>query len=425
MKFFCLLLLFPWLFVQESTAQQNRFLYLQTENSQPFYVRLNNIVYSSSNSGYVIIPKLKDGRYEFTVGFPGNKWPVQHLAYTIDKKDAGFILKNFGDKGWGLFHLQTLDVIMANAGTEKKETGIPEDDSFAGTLSQVVGADLSSPVTVEKNEPAKESTASIAEKKDEPIELGEIKITEVKVSTAAVEGKSATDATNAGSTETINTNSSAAGIERILSNTSAEGTDLVYVDRSAGKADTIRIFIPSPKAEEAAITQQKEGVIPEQPAASQPVAKKEVAAEQKGSTKKKKEKIKEPAFIEMELPADTASQQVASSAQTEPAKTTLVIPNSNCRANADDRDFLKLRKNMAAKRNAESMIAAARKDFRNRCYSVEQVKHLSALFLEDANKYMFFDAAYPSVHDFSNFPSLVSELKDPYYITRFEAMIRK
>ncbi len=400
MRIFSLILSFSLIFCVDLTAQQNRFLYIQTENSQPFYVRVNNVVYSSSNSGYVIIPKLKDGRYDLTVGFPKNEWPLQNVSVTIDSRDAGYMLKNFGEKGWGLFNLQSLDVTMANAGPGKTQGQVPEDDSFAGTLSQVVGADLSTPVAVvDKSAPA-------IVKKEEPVkEVKEVK-EETEPAMTVVPKEAA---------------SQPGSIQKLLSTSSDEGIDIVYLDNSGNTSDTIRIFIPAPR---------KEADVKEKQPVSEPVAAKKdpvigKAADPAKKKGKDKEKTKEPEFIEMDLATDSVAKQTEVSVQQESQPPSITIPNSNCRSNADDRDFLKLRKNMAGKRSAESMVDAARKDFRSRCYSVEQVKHLSALFLDDAGKYMFFDAAYPSVHDFSNFPSLVSELKDPYYITRFEAMIRK
>ena len=44
-------------------SQQDFFVYLQADNHQLFYVRLNNKVYSSTESGYLIIPKLADSSY--------------------------------------------------------------------------------------------------------------------------------------------------------------------------------------------------------------------------------------------------------------------------------------------------------------------------------------------------------------------------
>ena len=97
--------------------------------------------------------------------------------------------------------------------------------------------------------------------------------------------------------------------------------------------------------------------------------------------------------------------------------------NSDCKTNASDDDFFKLRKKMAAEKNDEAMVKVAKKAFRTRCFSTDQVKNLSSLFLKDEGRYNFFDAAYPFVSDSAVFPSLENQLTDPYYITRFKAMI--
>jgi hypothetical protein len=98
--------------------------------------------------------------------------------------------------------------------------------------------------------------------------------------------------------------------------------------------------------------------------------------------------------------------------------------NSDCKSSATEEDFLKVRKKMIAQKDENEMISAAQKLFRQKCYSTEQVKNLSVLFLKDDSKYKFFDAAYPFVHDTDNFESLEAQLTDPYFISRFKAMIR-
>ncbi|MDQ2862940.1 MAG: hypothetical protein M3R50_04675, partial [Bacteroidota bacterium] len=60
-----------------ASAQQDHFIYLQTENTQPFYVKVNNKLISSSAMGYVIIPKLNDGDYTLHIGFPKNEFPEE------------------------------------------------------------------------------------------------------------------------------------------------------------------------------------------------------------------------------------------------------------------------------------------------------------------------------------------------------------
>jgi hypothetical protein len=94
-----------------------------------------------------------------------------------------------------------------------------------------------------------------------------------------------------------------------------------------------------------------------------------------------------------------------------------------CMDIATDRDFQRLGRSMAAERNDERMIAHARKSFRVKCFSTEQIRALSALFQTSAAKYQFFDAAYLHVTNRGNFASLASEIKDDYYSRRFKALI--
>lgn len=97
-------------FCSFSNGQSKYFVYLQTEPAQPFYIKINNQNISANTSGYLILPQLKDGDYKLTVGFPQNKYPEQTFDFKIDSKDKGYLIKNFGNEGWGLFDLQTMSV---------------------------------------------------------------------------------------------------------------------------------------------------------------------------------------------------------------------------------------------------------------------------------------------------------------------------
>jgi len=68
-------------------------------------------------------------------------------------------------------------------------------------------------------------------------------------------------------------------------------------------------------------------------------------------------------------------------------------------------------------------VASAKKTFKTKCFTTEQIKNLGALFLTSSGKYQFFDAAYLHVTDPENFSSLESEIKDDYYLKRFKALI--
>ena len=80
---------------------------------------------------------------------------------------------------------------------------------------------------------------------------------------------------------------------------------------------------------------------------------------------------------------------------------------------------------MALQTTEEAKMKEARKVFKNKCFTTSQIKGLSTLFLSDAERYKFFDVSYNVVTDVQLYSSLENELIDPYYITRFKAMLRK
>lgn len=156
----------------QTFGQQDYFIYLQTDNNQTFYLRSNNTVYSSTASGYLILAKLPDSAASITIGFAKAAFPEQQFSVPVNRRDAGYLLKNFGEKGWGLFNLQTMAVIMnSNAAQEKKSpeiTGIRKNDAFSLLLANAVN---DTAVLYVANKPVKvlpPEPAAAAEKKMEP-----------------------------------------------------------------------------------------------------------------------------------------------------------------------------------------------------------------------------------------------------------------
>ena len=99
--------------------------------------------------------------------------------------------------------------------------------------------------------------------------------------------------------------------------------------------------------------------------------------------------------------------------------------NSDCKGFASNEDFLKLRKKMASENSDDNMFKVAKKTLHSKCFSTEQIKNLSFLFLTNEGKYRFFDLAYQFASDSDQYITLQSQLTDSYYINRFKAMIHK
>ncbi|MBK8952243.1 MAG: hypothetical protein IPM85_08125 [Chitinophagaceae bacterium] len=61
---------------------------------------------------------------------------------------------------------------------------------------------------------------------------------------------------------------------------------------------------------------------------------------------------------------------------------------------------------MAAAEGDDDMINEARKACKSKCFSVQQIKNLSTMFLNEEGKYRFFDAVYNCSSDQEKYPSL-------------------
>jgi hypothetical protein len=373
------------------TAQLNHFIYLQTEGKQPFYAKLDKKVFSSSASGYLIIPKLKDGNYNITIGIPKSGNNEQTYTCNINNKDVGYLIKNFEEKGWGLFNLQTLDVVMAGSNAAKTEVAKTEKtDDFSNMLSEVV------------NDPSikHQEKAPAKQKEEAPVLVQEDKSVVHNVGRSTVVKQKVTPG--------------------------KYGMVVAYIDITGDKQDTIQIFIPIEKENLVATSPlqeiksiEKSGTTEENGTVAPPEDDKQVEIKENTQQEQKKEAIEtDKKFLPIEVKTVPG---IDAAAETSPA---VQMINSDCKSNATEEDFLKLRKKMASADVEDEMMATAQKFFKAKCYTTEQVKNLSVLFLKDTGKYKFFDLAYPFVSDSSNFPSLENQLTDTYYISRFKAMVR-
>ncbi|MGC4036443.1 MAG: DUF4476 domain-containing protein [Chitinophagaceae bacterium] len=417
-------------------SQRLYFIYLQTESKQAFFVKMDEKLYSSTASGYLILSRLKDSTYNFTIGFAGNQSSEQKFTCAINKKDHGYLVKNFGEKGWGLQDLQTASVQMAANAVDKQNgtTSVPvnaftellskaADDS---TLKQkivlaeekkpetVVAATEKKVAAVDSNTTAKvnnavKPVADSVKKQVETIKESSNKTTTDKPGalvksipdtvekkeatviakqdekkpqeTAAVENKVVKEmpgAMNVSSTEPY----SRPKIIRKSESSTTEGLGITYVEtQPGGGQDTIKILIPADAKATTAINTVKA----------------------------------DPAVIQQPAPVEATTKKDGDSKK---------ASVNNCKLTASDADFYKLRKKMASENSDVSMINEANKIFKTKCFTSAQIKNLSSMFLGDGGKYNFLDAAYAHVSDGENYPALESELKDPYFINRFKAMLR-
>lgn len=403
-------------------VQSKYFVYLQTEPAQPFYIKVNGQQINANASGYLILPQLKDGDYKLIVGFPQTKTPEQSFNFKIDSKDKGYLIKDYGAEGWGLLDLQSMAMQKANLPSEKKEVEVAKVTPKPVPADPVVEA---KPKIEEKKEPvAAEGVSdftkmlsqaandpSLLEKpKPEPVE--EKIVQEVK---PKVEEKKEDAIASINSEKPKNTGTIADGEKKVMDEAniiavskSQDGLTVVYKNTDeAGKPDPITIFIP----------EEKKPVVEEKKLAEVPV----VADKPEVANQENKTPIEVTTTSVTPIGTDIAKTVI------EPKPATEVVQKlpSNCKAVASEDDFLKLRRAMANESNDENMIMQAKLSFDTKCYTTEQVKYLSSMFLSNAGKFHFFEAAKGHVSDAANFASLGALIKDQNYKDRFNALIQQ
>lgn len=433
-RFICSVLLLALCSV--AFSQKVYFIYLQSEAEQPFFVKINEKTYNSAPSGYLLLSNLKDSTCNFKVSFPQNKWPDQQFSVIIKSKDHGYLLKNFSEKGWGLFDLQTMSVLMSENGAREKagQTELKEVSAFTETLSRAANdpslkekpvfavikkeekteavqpAVVKTEKIVSKEEPVSEILAQT--KKDEKSESSQPPVT--KEEKIVLKGQPAGDTgtqlkkedppivreeiekkevSPAGLTrdeivsqiEKIKTSpvqeyKRSVVVKRSESSTT-DGFGLTFVDQYAdGQKDTIQIIIPNSNI---------------------------LIAETRDQTTDGKK------FL------DITESSVESKPATAPG-----TQKTSCSSSASENDFLKLRKKMAGQKTEEAMINDAKKAFAAKCFNTVQIKNLGNLFLNEASKFQFYEAAYPFSSDRDNFAVLQAELKENYFIHRFKNLVK-
>ncbi|MEO6671512.1 MAG: DUF4476 domain-containing protein [Ferruginibacter sp.] len=390
MRFF-IYLFFSFLFSLNARAQHNHFIYIQTEDKQAFYVKLNEKIFSSSAAGYVIIPKLLDGQYNLSIGFPKNEWPAQHVDLVVNGRDDGFILRNFDSKVWGLFNLQTMNIQFATDATVvAKPAAVNKTDAFSNTLAEVTNTP-----SIRQEEPVKEQPpANLIDTvkaivKEEPIKVDAI----TAVSTAK--------------------------ISKVFSILDNSGRSVIYAINDVDKNDTVRILIPYDKMENEVVEGKAEvknvAGINTLPTDSAMRRDSIINREEPGRTTTQESTSERPLITDIKVTDANATNR---------NEYKITILNPACKVVATIDDLWKLGKKMSAAVNDEDRLSAAKKVFRSKCLTTEQVRNLCSLFSNDEGRYNFLDAAYGHVSNVGDFKGLQSQLSDEYFITRFKAMLR-
>lgn len=421
-------------FTLSVSAQKPHFIYLQTDNGQPFYTKFNGKLISSSSEGYAILSGVVDGDYKLTIGFPKNELPEETFSISMKNNNEGFLLKNFDDKGLQLFNLQTLALIEPSRNNTVAVNTKKDEDPFSVALAGVV-----------KDSSILQNHGNIVET---PAKKAEIDSSKIKNN-----GTIDNNATFPVSTLAPKENPS---ITKILDIKGKEGSQMIYADKDSAGTDTISVLMPV-KNNQGDSNVEKNIAAQNNPStlnnALLTITPTVIASDSNAGIASDKSNVPEETKTKQdssinnnitgasttntssnnnsERKTDTTVNNAENAAKTPPENRVVILPkegsssriNSDCKNFATDNDFLNLRKKMAEENDNDKMIRIAKKYFKSKCYSTAQIKNLSYIFLTNDSKYQFFEAAYPFVSDSNQYQTLENQFTDPYYLNRFKALV--
>lgn len=199
-----------FLFSHSANAQLSSFIHVQSENNKAYYVQWKGNTYSSSATGYLVIPQVPPGDHTLVFGFQNASLPEYSFSVSIADKPRGFSLKQSVNNTWSLFDMVSFAVTKGSVHSRQKEN-----------KPELVMNAPDEPA--KKPEPVKDTVAG-------PLPVHVIHVEEPAVNKAL--------------------QSREAPIQKIFDKAGTAGIDQVYVIVTKGKADTVALFIPALKEEE-------------------------------------------------------------------------------------------------------------------------------------------------------------------------------
>jgi Domain of unknown function (DUF4476) len=376
-----------------AAAQRPSFVYIQTEPAQPFVVSMGEQVFKSSHSGYLILSKLTDTVYAITVNFPTTQWPSQYFTLRVNHADKGYLLKDFGDKGWGLMDWQKLTTQFSQQPVSKNQPAgelKSDDDDFASLLAKASG----DPSLIASKPVKPQESISIelpvleAAKKEISItkELPKPKDTTVAELLVVVQSASAKDSLVKENTSTVSDSKPVQTIEQ---------TSQRYIEQKQDSSKTV-VY-------------------------SQAVATSVVTRRAESSTTEGFGLVFVDTYANGN--SDTIRLIIPNNTETKAISVTVALP-VHCKELATDEHANEFKKQLTLAVIEQKMIAVAKQQLATRCYSTKQVRALSSLFITDQGKYDFLLEAWSSIADKENMISLSNVFVSKETADRFNELLQ-
>ena len=101
-------------------AQNHHFVYFESQNNKPFFIKYDNKIFTSTKKNYINISKLNSGDISIKVDIDNER----DLNFTVplNENDGGYILKQNADNDWVLFNILDFTTLVQDKFIEKVVT---------------------------------------------------------------------------------------------------------------------------------------------------------------------------------------------------------------------------------------------------------------------------------------------------------------
>lgn len=460
---------------------QNYFVFIGSEDRQPFYVRVDSEFHSSTPEGHLILSQLKDSTYNITIGFPGQTLSEQHYSFKIGGKDQEFQLQPQGQDGLRLYDLQKKDWLSLQGGggrtDEFRTTGVKKDDAFSRMMAGVVHdtavlyntyameqALTDSPVTTRPDTAVAaiirpDTTVAATTHPDTTVATTTHPDTAVTAmikpeSAVATIAKTDTIVTALNKPDTTVSTSLYRPIpakdSTSTTNTNTTSTSNPATDTNSASTGTTTVPAPIPSTvgkplyrSAAAVTKVSEHrssrnvrlvyadhsggqkadtivvIIPIDSPGTTKTVKTHPDSTHVPATRPRGPNPDSP-LLSVNQPTEMPKPHLVDTPG-KPGKPASVFINSDCHDFATDFDADKLKAKMLEATKDDDRINIARKAFKIKCFHTNQIRGLSEVFASEAARFRFLEIAWPFAAD-EHFHELSDLLTDPVYNSKFKVM---
>ena len=395
--------------------QAGSLILIDAENKQPFTVRIGDQLFTSSGHGHLVLSHLKDSNYRLNLRFPKKNLTEQVFPVPVREKDLGFLLQG-ADSSWVLYNWQTKQTIHPVNDPDSSrilEMGVKREDGFSRLMAAVVDDTAVMYNTYTGNWFTRDSLSPLTANGQPPTTYGQPPATNSQPPAANRQPPTANRQlpTANGQPPTVNRQPSAKlpdsvrtktgqpptanrqpppvqpGIKKLREVNLKISRKLVFLDMgSDGIKDTVTLFVFFETGDTA--------------------GKKPASAESNA----KKKSMKTDSVTVNKAPAKNNAG-------------TVMIPG--CGELATDADLVWLRSAILRANTEPDKIAAATSAFALKCFSVNQVRVLAALFVSDKARYRLMDAARLHIADRDHFRELADMYTDKNFQKKFLVLADK